>query len=176
LGGALAQYPVGWLADRYDRRWVLIWLSVASILACLTTVLIGGGSDVLVFFNAMVFGLVSFPIYSVSASHAHDYAESHERVELSAALMFYFAAGATAAPLLASTLMEGYGPGALFAMIAVVHAGLVVFGLVRMRMRAAPESRTPYVWLPRTSFTIGRLFGQRRDARGGGAGGDPDGD
>ena len=171
LGGALAQYPVGWLADRYDRRRVLIWLSVASILACLTTVAIGGGSDALVFFNAMLFGAVSFPIYSVSASHAHDYAGSHERVELSAALMFYFAAGAIAAPLLASTLMEGYGPGALFGMIAVVHAVLVAFGLVRMRMRAAPERRTPYVWLPRTSFTIGRLFGQRRDARRG-----PEGD
>ncbi|MFT6460450.1 MAG: MFS family permease, partial [Pseudophaeobacter arcticus] len=25
LGGALAQYPMGWLADKYDRRWVLIW-------------------------------------------------------------------------------------------------------------------------------------------------------
>jgi MFS family permease len=30
LGGALAQYPVGWLADKYDRRWVLIWLSPHS--------------------------------------------------------------------------------------------------------------------------------------------------
>ena len=27
-GGALAQYPVGWLADRFDRRWVLIGLPV----------------------------------------------------------------------------------------------------------------------------------------------------
>ena len=31
LGGALAQYPMGWLADKFDRRWVLIWLSVAAI-------------------------------------------------------------------------------------------------------------------------------------------------
>jgi MFS family permease len=30
LGGALAQYPIGWLADKYDRRWVMIWLSVAA--------------------------------------------------------------------------------------------------------------------------------------------------
>lgn len=32
--GALAQIPVGWLADKYDRRWVLIALSVLGILAC----------------------------------------------------------------------------------------------------------------------------------------------
>ena len=34
LGGALAQYPLGWLADKYDRRWVLIWLSAAAVLSC----------------------------------------------------------------------------------------------------------------------------------------------
>jgi len=28
LGGALAQYPIGWLADRFDRRSVLVGLSV----------------------------------------------------------------------------------------------------------------------------------------------------
>ena len=28
--GALSQYPVGWLADRYDLRWVLIWLSLTT--------------------------------------------------------------------------------------------------------------------------------------------------
>ncbi len=33
LGGAVAQYPVGWLADKYDRRWILIWLSVAAVLS-----------------------------------------------------------------------------------------------------------------------------------------------
>jgi MFS family permease len=33
----VAQYPVGWLADRYDRRWVLIWLSVAAIASSMLT-------------------------------------------------------------------------------------------------------------------------------------------
>ncbi|MEM0935574.1 MAG: MFS transporter [Pseudomonadota bacterium] len=163
LGGALAQYPVGWLADRYDRRWVLIWLSVASIGSCIATVLLGGSIQALVFLNAMLFGLVSFPIFSVSASHAHDFATSDQRIELSAALMFFYAVGAIAAPTLASVLMDRFGPAALFAMIAVAHAGLVVFGLYRMLVRASPEARTRYVWTPRTSFTIGRLAGRERD-------------
>ncbi|MEY2992585.1 MAG: hypothetical protein RI946_1979, partial [Pseudomonadota bacterium] len=37
LGGALGQYPTGWLADKFDRRWVLIWLSVAAIISCILT-------------------------------------------------------------------------------------------------------------------------------------------
>jgi len=34
LGGAVAQFPAGWLADKFDRRWVLIGLSVCSIAVC----------------------------------------------------------------------------------------------------------------------------------------------
>jgi len=162
LGGALAQYPVGWLADRYDRRWVLIWLSLASVASCAATMALGAAGDVAVFLNAVVFGLVTFPIYSVAAAHAHDFATADERVELSAALMFFFALGAIAAPVLASWLIAGYGPGALFAMIAVAHGVLVIFGLLRMRARPA-RTRTRYVWAPRTSFQIGRLFGRDRD-------------
>ncbi|KUF09672.1 MFS transporter [Pseudoponticoccus marisrubri] len=162
-GGALSQYPVGWLADRYDRRWVLIWMSVAAIGSC---AFIAGVSDLPatgILLTAALFGLTTFPIFSVAAAHAHDFAASSERVELSAALMFWFATGAIAAPWLASALIELYGPPALFAMIALGHGGLVVFGLVRMRRRPAAAHRTPYVYSPRTSFQVGRLIARLRD-------------
>ena len=162
-GGALAQYPVGWLADKYDRRWVLIWLSVASIASSALTALTGDLGTVGVLLTATLFGATTFPIYSVAAAHAHDFADTSERVELSAALMFFFALGAIAAPLLASTLIEVYGPSAMFIMIGTGHAVLVVFGLIRMRMRPRAARRTPYVWAPRTSFLIGRLTGRARD-------------
>ncbi|TNF57864.1 MAG: MFS transporter [Rhodobacteraceae bacterium] len=162
LGGAIAQFPVGWLADKYDRRWVLIWLSVAAIGSCIVTVMAQDMGTAGVMLSAGLFGFTSFPIYSVAAAHAHDFAEDHERVELSAALMFFFAVGAIAAPWLASILIEAHGPPALFALIALAHLVLVVFGVIRMRMRPSPGSRTLYVWSPRTSFLIGRLTGRER--------------
>jgi len=165
LGGAIAQYPIGWLADKFDRRWVLIWLSIAAIGSCASTALLQDLSTAGILINAAIFGLTTFPVYSVAAAHARDFASSDERVELSAALMFWFATGAIAAPLFASWLMEGFGPPALFVMIAAGHAGLAVFGLARMRRRATPERRTPYVYAPRTSFTIGRLLGRARDRK-----------
>ncbi|MFP4274802.1 MAG: MFS transporter [Paracoccaceae bacterium] len=164
-GGALAQIPVGWLADKFDRRKVLIWLSVAAIGSCALTASANGLSTAGVLLTAAVFGLTTFPIYSVAAAHAHDFAESHERVELSAALMFWFAVGAIAAPWLSSRLIDTFGPPALFVMIGLAHAVLVVFGLIRMRARPAAERRTRYVWSPRTTFLIGRLLGQSRDRR-----------
>jgi hypothetical protein len=78
--------------------------------------------------------------------------------------MFLYAIGAIASPLLASALIEGYGPSAMFAFIAAAHVALVAFGLVRMRARPAPADRTLYVYTPRTSFLIGRLL---RRPRGG---------
>lgn len=163
LGGALAQYPVGWLADKYDRRWVLIWLSLAAIGSCLVTALIETTSPALIMLMAGLFGLTTFPIFSVSAAHAHDFASNQERIELSAALMFFFALGAIAAPYMASMLIEQYGPPALFFMIAFGHLALVIFGLSRMRARPTPATRTPYVYAPRTSFVIGRLLGRTRN-------------
>jgi MFS family permease len=164
-GGALAQYPIGWLADKYDRRWVLIWLSIAAILSCAITAMTHDLPTWGILLTAGFFGLTTFPIFSVAAAHAHDFASSDERVELSAALMFFFALGAIAAPLTASSLMEVFGPPAMFVMIAAGHAVLVVFGLARMRVRPTMVTRTPYVYSPRTSFTIGRLMKRIRDPK-----------
>ncbi|MCW8842558.1 MAG: MFS transporter, partial [Rhodobacteraceae bacterium] len=155
LGGALAQYPVGWLADKFDRRWVLIWLSAAAVLSCVSTVLTGNLGTNIIMLNAVVFGLTAFPIYSVASAHANDFASPEERVELSAALMFFFALGAIAAPLFASGLIDRFGPSALFVMIAIGHGVLIVFGMTRMRIRPTVENKTRYVYAPRTTFTIG---------------------
>lgn len=163
LGGALSQYPVGWLADKYDRRWVLIWLSVAAIASSLATAIIDTSTPAIIMLMAGIFGMTTFPIFSVSAAHAHDFASNEERVELSAALMFFFALGAIASPYLSSTLIAAFGPPALFLMVAVGHVILVIFGLSRMRARPTPETRTPYIYAPRTSFVIGRLLGRTRN-------------
>lgn len=163
--GALAQYPVGWAADRFDRRWVMFWISVLSIASCAIMAVVPSGGSPVLLVAAAFFGLVTFPIYSLAASHAHDFAETEQRVELSAALMFWYATGAIGAPWISSVLVGSYGPGALFVFISVGHLILAAFGLSRMRVRAAPSDRTPYVYAPRTSFTIGRLLGRSRDRK-----------
>ena len=165
LGGALAQYPIGWLADKYDRRLVLIWLSIAAIASSTVTVYAAGYGTLGIMLAAGLFGLTTFPIYSVAAAHAHDFASDDERVELSAALMFYFALGAIAAPYIASLLIEVYGPRALFLLIAAGHLILVIFGITRMRARPVPQDRTRYTYAPRTSFLIGRLTGRMRNGK-----------
>mgnify|MGYP000962027279 FL=1 len=163
VGGALAQYPVGWLADKFDRRQVLVWVSVASILGCAAMVAGAQGNVVTIFLAAAFFGFTTFPIYSISTAHAHDFAEQHERVELSAAQMFLYAVGAIASPVIASALIATMGPASMFVFIALAHVLLILFGLVRMGARPSPSARTPYVYTPRTSFLIGKLLRRKDD-------------
>ncbi len=163
LGGALAQYPAGWLADKFDRRWVLIWVSVAAIASSAITIGMQHLGTDAVMASAFLFGMATFPIYSISAAHAHDFADSSQRVELAAALMFFYALGAIAAPYAASLMINTYGPPALFALVATAHLALLIFGIARMRTRPTQTARTRYIHAPRTSFLIGRLTRRTRD-------------
>jgi MFS family permease len=75
IGGALAQWPAGWLADRYRPapRAPVVFGGLDRGLRCHGGKLGVGHSAVLL--AAFVFGLATFPIYSISAAHAHDWAE-----------------------------------------------------------------------------------------------------
>ncbi|MEI4486988.1 MFS transporter [Frigidibacter sp. MR17.14] len=163
-GGWVAQMPVGWLADRYDRRLVLIGLSAGTLVTSAMVVGAAQLGGLPIFVAAAAFGFTTLTLYSVASAHANDFAETHERVELSAALMFLYAVGAIASPLGASWLIGLLGPSSMFGAIALVHVATIVFGLARMRARPAPEpgARTAYAWVPRTSFVIGRLLGRNR--------------
>ncbi len=158
LGGALAQYPVGWLADKFDRRWVMIWLSVGAIMISLVTITLGAERIDLVFAGAILFGLATFPIFSVATAHGNDFARTDQMVELNASFMFLFAVGAIASPAVSSALIGAFGPPALFLFIALAHVCLVVFGLIRMRARPTATERTSYTYTPRTTFVLGRLL------------------
>ena len=164
LGGALSQYPVGWVADRYDRRMVLIVLSVLAILSCVVMVAFAANGTGSAFAAAGLFGLITFPIYSVATAHAHDFAGQDERVDISAAFIFYYAVGAIASPWFVASLIDRFGPSAMFSFVSLAHVILIAFSLVRMRSRSA-KTRTRYVYAPRTSFVIGRLLGRIREGR-----------
>lgn len=159
LGGAAAQAPMGWLADKFDRRLVLIGVSAAALAVCLT---LGGGlapeSAWGLIGGSFLFGAAAMPVYSISTAYANDYCPRDFVVELNASLLLCFAAGAVFSPYAAALLIEAYGPDALWLFIAVSHSGLVAFGLYRMTRRASPEPQAGYGYTPRTSLVLGRLL------------------
>lgn len=165
-GGWVVQLPVGWLADRYDRRLVLSGLSGGAVISSLMMIGAHALGSALgpwpTYVAATAFGFFTLPIYSVAASHANDFAEDDQRVSLSAALLFLYALGAIASPVGASWMIGRFGPASMFLTLAAVHVTLVLFTLARARVRPAPEDRTAYAWVPRTSFLIGRFLNRPR--------------
>jgi len=144
-------------ADRIDRRRVLIGLSLGAIAGSAVSIAAAPHGAGAVFGAAILFGAFTYPVYSVSAAHANDFARPEEIVELSAALVFLFALGAIVSPLAVAGLIGAFGPWAMFAFIAAAHVVLCLFGLIRMRARPAAP-RTGYVYTPRTSAAIGGLL------------------
>lgn len=161
VGGALAQFPVGYFADKFDRRWVLIWISVLSVAVCAALSLYGSATQTTIFALAFAFGVTTFPIYSVSTSHANDFAAPEDRMELSASLLFCYAVGAILSPVIAAWIIENFGSSALFTFIAMAHVFLVIFGIYRMWARPTSNVRVGYSYMPRTSYYIGRLMKRR---------------
>ncbi|MEO1495310.1 MAG: MFS transporter [Pseudomonadota bacterium] len=164
VGAAIAQYPVGWLADKIDRRWVLIGLSSAAIVIC---VVINTGLDARTFTALLaasaLFGATSLTIYSVSAAHANDYCPDDFTIELNAALIFFFSVGAITAPLTSAQLMERFGAQGLFWFVAAAHLVLITFSVYRMTRRTGGAPATPYRYLPRTSMVLARLWRRQEE-------------
>lgn len=167
LGGACAQPVMGYFSDKYDRRKLLIVVSVMALASCIffvTRPSVQSFSELLT--ASFLFGACSFPLYSVSAAHANDYAEPDFVVELNASLVMMFGLGAVISPLLASELIARFGPSAMFAYIGVAHGTLMAFGLWRMTRRPLSGTKTPHTYRPRTSMLLERLLGKRNGDKG----------
>lgn len=162
IGGAFAQFPVGWLADKFDRRYVLIGLSVVGIITCLSLAASSVDNHTQIFLIAALFGASTYPIFSVSTAHTNDFTKAENMVEVNASLMFLYGIGAIFSPLIASGLIESFGPSALFVYISLAHVFLLSFGFFRMATGSAPIQRTKYAYIPRTSFTIGGLIRRKK--------------
>ena len=78
IGGAILQYPLGLLSDRYDRRWILIAATCGAVFSGLFISLIAGSDIGMVYIGIFFFGAFSLPLYSLSAAHANDRANKDQ--------------------------------------------------------------------------------------------------
>ncbi len=157
FGGALSQYPAGWISDRYDRRKVMFAFSAVSILASGLVIPAAGFGGAGLLAASIFFGMTTFPIYSIAAAHANDQVASNQIVELNASLLSYFAIGAILSPLIVSFLIARFGTHSMFIFIGAAHIILCLYGLWRMR-ETPVERQNAYTYMPRTTFLLGRLF------------------
>jgi MFS family permease len=137
LGGALAQWPLGSLSDRIDRRLVMIIAAGAAMVAALSVMVIPADAKLATTLAGVVFGAGAFPLYALAVAHANDYADSSECVEVSSGLLLIYGLGAAAGPLLASLWREVSTGPSLFYFTALVHIGFIGYVAWRITRRDA---------------------------------------
>ena len=153
IGSLMLQWPLGWMSDKFDRRYVIVGSSAAVALISLALGLATDAPFALLLLLFAFWGGFALTIYAICIAHANDFAEPEQRVALSSTLLLAWASGSTVGPTLASLVMDQVGPGGLFLYCAVIAAVVTLFVLWRMtRRRAKPASeRDRFVATPTTT-------------------------
>jgi len=156
VGAMVLEWPLGAGSDRLDRRWVLTLAAVAGGLAAAALAAEPAAGWALLA-AAFAYGGFTIPLYSVAVAHANDYAPPEEAVEVSSGLLIVYGCGSIVGPLVGGVGLDRAGPGAVFAVAAVVMATTAAFALLRMTRRPTAEATTAFVSTPRTTHAAADL-------------------
>ncbi len=138
LGGALIQFPLGWISDRTDRRRVLLAVAIGAFVIGVTLATLHPRTPLVVTGLAIVFGAMIYPMYALSVAHANDFASDDEFVRIAGGLLLLYGFGTMAGPVIAAQAMDHLAPDGLFAFTAAVHLIMAAYVYLRMRRRAPP--------------------------------------
>ncbi|MEO1311927.1 MAG: MFS transporter, partial [Pseudomonadota bacterium] len=93
LGGAVAQWPLGVLSDKMDRRYVIIAVSGLAAVAAVGLATFGGLSFSTLIAGGVAFGLFAMPLFGLCIAHANDRAEPDEYLETNGGLFLLYGVG-----------------------------------------------------------------------------------
>jgi MFS family permease len=155
LGGFLIQWPVGKLSDFFDRRLVLIGVTLLPPAAWGLQALFNFSAETPVglFVVALILGAAIASVYPISVAQTFDRLDRHEYVSASGGLVLSYAVGAIVGPLIATATMTTFGPHTFLgfeAVIAAIFSITVTYSLLK-RPRPAPVQREPFVPVPTPS-------------------------
>ncbi len=164
ISGAISQYPIGNLSDKYDRRLVIIYstfgaslFALLSIFSSSTMHLPGGlGSKFWFYIFLTFFAFCSLPMFSLILAHTNDFITKDKFVAAGAGLQFAFGLGAISGPFLCSIFMDLVGSNGFFVFLIIFHSLIGFFGIYRMKIRPSQENPdSQFVPVPQTITPIG---------------------
>ena len=164
ISGAISQYPIGNLSDRYDRRLVIIYSTFAAALFALfaifssSTMHLPGdlGNKFWFYIFLTLFAFCSLPMFSLILAHTNDFITKDKFVAAGAGLQFAFGIGAMSGPFLCSLFMGVVGNNGFFIFLIIFHSLIGIFGIYRMKIRPSKENPdSQFVPLPQTITPVG---------------------
>jgi len=163
ISGAVAQFPIGKLSDKFDRRLVITYSTFGAAFFALCAIFASGqmylpgnlGTDKTWFYIYLIlFSFCSLPMFAIIFAHTNDFIPKEKFVAAGAGLQFSFGLGAISGPFLCSVFMNLIGPNGYFIFIIIFHSLIGIFAIHRMKIRntesnpdsqfaAMPQSITP---------------------------------
>ena len=164
ISGAISQYPVGTLSDKYDRRLVIIFSTFGAALFALfaifssTTMHLPGslGSKFWFYVFLTLFSFCSLPMFSLILAHTNDFITRDKFVAAGAGLQFAFGLGAITGPFLCSLFMDIVGANGFFIFLIFFHCLIGIFGIYRMKIRSTQDNpNSQFIPVPQTITPVG---------------------
>ena len=141
-GSLVMQWPLGWLSDRTDRRYVIAGLAGGTSLVSLLILFASAqGEQNLILLCFAAWGGLALCVYSVCVAHACDIVDPGQIISTVGTLLFSWAAGVTVGPLFGAMAMDWVGPGGLFIYSAIVSFILMAFTVFRIRYVQRPPAK-----------------------------------
>jgi MFS family permease len=130
VGGAVCQFPFGWLSDLIGRRPTIAAMSAAAVAASLFGIWADAHGAATKYVAAALLGAFVFPLYAISAAQINDRIAPESRIGAAAGLVLLFGLGSIFGPLLCGWTVSALGPAGFFAGLAAVMAGVVAVATV----------------------------------------------
>jgi MFS family permease len=119
FGGALSQFPFGWLSDAVGRRRTIALMSAGGVAVSLFGIWANGENVIAKFAAALLVGALVFPVYAISAAHTNDAVEPQNRVSAAAGLVLLFGFGSIFGPLASGGAVSALGTNGYYVVLAV---------------------------------------------------------
>jgi MFS family permease len=138
VGALIMQYPLGYISDRMDRRFLILLTAALGGVASIVAVI--WGEDIIILLAAaFVIGGTSNPLYSLFLAYTNDFLEHEDMAAASGGMVFVSGLGAISGPIVTGWLMTTVGPGAFFGLIGALMIAIAVYAAFRMTQRASPS-------------------------------------
>lgn len=125
FAGLVAQLPLSWLSDRYNRTLLMQINAILLIIASLPLALLPHIDFPILLGVGFVVSMLQFTLYPLAVALANDLIEPERRVSLAACLLMSFGVGASIGPLAVGALIQPLGGNILYAFFALCGVLLV---------------------------------------------------
>jgi MFS family permease len=150
FAGLVAQFPLSWLSDRYNRTLLMRINAILLIVASLPLALLPHIDFPVLLVVGFIVSMLQFTLYPLVVALANDLIEPERRVSLAACLLMAFGVGASIGPLAVGSLIEPLGGNILYAFFSLCGVLLVGFSrtVKQDESQFVQDAPLPHIPLP----------------------------